>query len=471
MIDTHAHIDFDSFDEDRNEVVARARDNGIENIIIPAVEPKDFNRLLDLVSEYESLYCAMGVHPHNATDFNEDIFQTIITNTSNPKVKAIGEIGIDYHYDFAPKEVQQNVFRRQLDIAKTTNLPAIVHNREADADVLKIIEEKQDGKLRGVLHCFSSSVETMQKALDLGFHISFTGNITFKKSTLNEVVELVPLDKIMIETDSPFMTPVPNRGKRNEPYFVKFVAEKIAEIKSISIDKVIQMTTKTAKNFFQISILLLILLLSSTQLFAQAVTDDEEFIDETPDSLALFNPYEKFIGIGLVLGTNTAVETNYLTAGEKDISYEGILAIGGAITYNVFDYLIVEAAYNYSKNTKIAEIWNYTIEPSIYQNIELATHWIINPYSRVNFYGTIGLTYFMNSFNTVPDKQIGWNSGVGMYINIPTSIGLLNISGEWRINFETETKKQHYGGDLENLVDTKSFYSIPRLTLLFYPNI
>jgi len=415
----------------------------------------------------------MGVHPHNAKDANDDVYQKIIENSKNPKVKAIGEIGIDYYYDFAPKDLQKQVFQQQLQIAKETNLPAIVHNREADEDILRIIKKEQNGKLRGVLHCFSSPVETMEKALDLGFNISFTGNITFKKSNLTEVVKKTPLDRIMIETDSPFLTPVPYRGKRNEPSYVKYVAEKIAEIKSISIDEVIQMTTKTAKNFFQILILLFILILSSSQLFAQSVVDDEEIIEEPQDSLDLINPYNKFIGIGLILGTNTAVETYYLPIGEDDISYEGIFTIGGAITYGVFDYLLVEAAYNYSKNTKIAEKWDYTIAPSIYQNLELTTHWIINPYSRVNFFGTLGMTFFMNSFNNVPNNQIGWNSGVGMYINLPTAIGLFNISGEWRINFETNTKKQYYKGgknpDYPNPEDTKSFYSIPRLTLIYYP--
>jgi len=469
MIDTHAHIDFNAFDEDRKEMIERALNGGVEFIIIPGVEPKDFSRLLELTQEYKNLYCGMGVHPHNANDADEDVFRSIRQNSDNHNVKAIGETGIDYYYDFAPKDIQQVHFRNQLKIAKETGLPAIVHNREADEDVLKIIEDEQDGSLKGVLHCFSSPLETMKKALDLGFNISFTGNITFKKSNLDEVVRDVPLDRLMLETDSPFMTPVPLRGKRNEPANVKYIAQKIAEIKSISFEEVIDMTSKTAKKLFNLSIFLLVFLFAFSTTSAQSIFDD--IVEEEKPEEELIHPYKKFIGFGPVLGTNTVVETYYLEVGEKDVSYDGLFAIGGAIAYGVFDYLVVEAAYTYSKNTKIA-IDNPGLKPSIYQTLEFTTHWIINPYSRVNFFGTVGTTAFFNSYDGKPHEQIGWIAGLGMFINIPTDFGLFNIVAEWRIDFETKKKEQFNlfpNLDSRKFVETKSFYSIPRLTILYYP--
>ncbi|MFC2130639.1 TatD family hydrolase [Bacteroidota bacterium] len=470
MIDTHAHIDFNAFDEDRKDIIERAFNSGVEYIIIPGVEPKDFSRLLELTQEYKNLYCGMGVHPHNAKDADKVVFNSIRKNADNHNVKAIGETGIDYYYDFAPKDLQQAHFRNQLKIAKETGLPAIVHNREADEDVLRIIEDEQDGSLKGVLHCFSSPPETLNKALELGFNISFTGNITFKKSNLDEVVRDVPLDRLMLETDSPFMTPVPLRGKRNEPANVKYIAQKIAELKSISFEEVIDMTSKTAKKLFNLSIFLLAFLLAFSMTSAQSILDDIAEV-ESPEE-ELIHPYKKFIGFGPVFGTNTVVETYFLEIGEKDVSYDGLFAIGGAITYGVFDYLVVEAAYNYSKNTKIVEEQDGLIDPSIYQNFEISTHWIINPYSRVNFFGTLGATAFFNSFNNVPNNQIGWNAGLGFYVNIPSDYGLFNIVAEWKINFETERKTQlywDYSKKTQEEKDTKSFYSIPRVTILYYP--
>lgn len=469
MIDTHAHIDFEAYDEDRDEILHHALENGVKAIIVPAVEPKDYSKLLDLTKTYDYLYCALGVHPHNANDANEDVYKIITEKFNNNKVKAIGEIGLDYYYDFVSKKKQKEVFERQLQIASENYLPVIIHNRDADEDVLGIIKEEQSDTLTGVLHCFSSSLETMKKALDYNFKISFTGNITFKNSGMDHLVKYVPLDHLMLETDSPFMAPVPKRGKRNEPANLRFIAQKIADIKSISLEEVIKMTTQTAKKLFNITLMLLFLLLTFSPIHAQSIMDDidsEKNIEEEE----LIHPYPKFIGIGPIFGTNTVVETYFIDGGDNDVSYEGLFAIGGALTYGVFDYLVLELAYNYSKNTKIAEKYDYTLEPSIYQNLEFCTHWVLNPYSRVNFYGTLGITCFFNSFDDVPNKQIGPNAGLGFFINIPFNVGLLNVAAEWRINFETESKPQ-FDPDSDKFVDTQSFYSIPRLTILFYPDL
>jgi len=472
MIDTHAHIDFEAFDDDRSEMIKRAFDNAVEYIIIPGVEPKNYLKLLALAESNKRLFCGLGVHPHNALDANDSVFETIRELSEKEKVVAIGETGIDYFYDFAPKEVQKDVFRKHLQIAKQKSLPVIVHNREADDDILDIIKSEQDGTLKGVLHCFSGSPEVMEKALNLGFIISFTGNITFKKSQLTDVVKKIPLDSIMLETDSPFMTPDPFRGKRNEPANVKYIAQKIAEIKSISIDEVIAMTSKTAKQLFNLSIILLTFILAFSVTESQSILKDIKRDSSTQEEMV--HPYPKFIGFGPVIGTNTVVETWYIGANEKDDSYDGLLAYGGALTYGVFDYLVVKLSYCYSKNIKIAEQWDYTIDPSVYQFYELSTHWIINPYSRINFFGTLGITSFNNSYNNIPNNQIGWNSGLGMFINIPTDFGLFNVMAEWHINFETQKQKKYSDEiDKENNIftDTKSYYSIPRVTLLYYPPI
>ena len=188
MIDTHAHIDADAFDEDRDEMITNAFASGVEAIIIPAIEPDRYDRVLTICNQYEHIYCGMGVHPHNANDYSATVEDRIIALLEDPKVKAVGEIGLDYYYDFAPKDIQQEVFRRQLNIAKTYDMPVIIHNRESDEDMIAILKEEQNGELKGVLHCFSSDLNMLEKALALGFHISFTGNITYKKSILNEIV-------------------------------------------------------------------------------------------------------------------------------------------------------------------------------------------------------------------------------------------------------------------------------------------
>lgn len=213
MIDTHAHIFSEEFDNDITEVIENAFNSGVEAIILPAIEPKTFEKVINVSNLSENLFFSMGVHPHNAQEFNDEVSNKIIELASNPKMKAIGEIGLDYYYNFAPQDLQKEVFRKQLKLAKELNLPVIIHNRESDDDLLEILNAEQDGSLRGVLHCFSSNVEIMKKAIDLGFLISFTGNITFKKSEgLREIVKLAPIEKIMLETDSPYMTPVPFRG-------------------------------------------------------------------------------------------------------------------------------------------------------------------------------------------------------------------------------------------------------------------
>ncbi len=485
MIDTHAHIDREEFDEDREEMLQRAFRSGIKKIIIPAIEPKDFDRVLKTAEKDERIFCGMGIHPHNAGTATDESLQIIENNAKDKKVAAIGEIGLDYYYDFTPKDVQQKAFRSQLRLAKKLNLPVIVHNRESDEDLLKIIEEEQDSNLSGVLHCFSSDETVLKKALDMGFHISFTGNITFKKSKLAEVVQKTPLDRIMLETDSPFMAPVPKRGKRNEPAFLKYTAEKIAEIKSISINEVIDMTSKTAETFFKLSLALVFVFLFAAPFETASAQEDDEYFYEGDEEYV--DPFRKFIGIGPMVGFNTIVETKYLDAGDKDDSYEGILAYGAAASWYIFDYLCFEAAYIYSKNTKVTDPYPDLLEPHIHEQLDLTTHWIANPHSRINFYGTVGITFFFNQINTFPspgadpelssESKIGLNAGVGFVINIDFNFGVLTVSPEWRLGFPFGRSESAYyypdpknpGELISESIELTNFFSIPRINFLFYP--
>jgi hypothetical protein len=346
---------------------------------------------------------------------------------------------------------------------------------------LEILEDEQDGSLNTVLHCFSSGIDTLERAISLGSYVSFTGNITFKKSILSEVVQKAPLDRIMLETDSPYMAPVPFRGKRNEPARTIQVAEKIAEIKSLSIEEVIKMTTKNAKKFF--NLLLLLLMISTATAFSQRY-DDSGYNDENSKEFeeADENPYKKFIGFGPGLGLNTIVVTQMLPQGENSISYDGLLAYGGCFTYSPLSFLVLEASYTYSKNNKLVETYpEFNFNPSTYQVYEFTSHWIANPNRRINFFATIGLTYFNSLLGGSYGKEtkvseLGINTGVGFYINIPTNWGLLTPSFEWRLDFFLNRIKD-YGNVAEpsevpkyRLVDAKTFFSIPRVGLIFYPS-
>ena len=250
MIDTHAHLDTEVYDNDRDEVFAKALESGVSNIIIPATEPNGFHNIIQLANSRKNLYYALGVHPHTANEYNEEVEQEIKTIAeTDDKLKAIGEIGLDYFYDFTPRDLQMKVFAKQLALAEALDLPVIIHNRESDKDLIAILE-KFNNRIQFVLHCFSSNINTANHAMELGAYFSFTGNITFKKFDLSEVIELIPNDRIMLETDSPYMTPVPYRGKRNEPKYLNLIANKIAEIKKININEVIKMTTDNAKKLF-----------------------------------------------------------------------------------------------------------------------------------------------------------------------------------------------------------------------------
>lgn len=474
MIDTHAHIDTEAFDPDRDEIINTSFIEGVKAIIIPAIEEKAWEKQYSVAACYPDIYCGIGVHPHNALEVSEYTYNNMMKYINHSKTVAIGETGLDYYYDFAPKDVQQNVFRKHLKIAKKSKLPVIIHNRESDGDIIRILHEEQDGTLRGVLHCFSGSEQMLSDALELGFHVSFTGNITFRKTELSGIVERTPLDRIMLETDSPYMTPVPFRGKRNDPSKIKLIAEKISEIKSINLQEVISMTTKTAKNLFNLPVFLIAFVLASSILLAQKKT--EEYFDETEDDYnkkeIFVNPFPKLLGITPYIGSNTIVDRQDTPEGEKSNSYDGLFAWGFGLIYTPVDFMNIQVSYMASKSTKNAEI--YGVSPDYQNLLEISTHWSPNPYNRINVYGTIGATFFFIESNKEKDFAPGICTGVGFNININTGFGLFAIIADWNLNFSLKTFqtawfKKVNGETVMDFVNTSTFYSIPRVGISFYP--
>lgn len=252
LVDSHAHIDDDRFDADREEVVARAAAAGVPLIINIGADMDSSARTVELSQQYSGIYASVGMHPHDAKDMRESDYSRLENWLKQPKVVAIGEIGLDYHYDLSPRAVQKEVFLRQLDLARKTGKPFIIHEREAHADMYDIIRSAARG-LQGVFHCFSGSVESARKYLKLGFYLSVAGPVTFPKSIkTKEVARLIPLDRLLVETDSPYLTPHPFRGRRNEPAYVRLVAEEVARLRGISLEEFAAATTENVRRLFNI---------------------------------------------------------------------------------------------------------------------------------------------------------------------------------------------------------------------------
>ncbi|MDH5202350.1 MAG: YchF/TatD family DNA exonuclease [Nitrospirota bacterium] len=259
LIDTHCHLEMDEFNPDRKEVIQRAKAAGIEAIITIGSDLEGNVGGLELSKKYDFIYSSVGFHPHDAKDFTEDIFNQIKSWIKNSdmgqgiqgKIVAIGEIGLDYHYDNSPREIQRDVFMRQLQLAKEVNLPVVIHSREARKDTLEIIRES--GVDKGVLHCFSGDREMAEKAMAMGFYISFAGPVTFRNAKKpKEIVKAIPDDYLLIETDAPYLSPEPFRGKRNEPSYLIHTARAIAEMRGITIEDLARITTLNAKRLFKI---------------------------------------------------------------------------------------------------------------------------------------------------------------------------------------------------------------------------
>ncbi len=253
LIDSHAHLDDKRFDSDRDMLIKNLKDNGLDLVINIGADLQTSIASVSLAEKYENIYAAIGVHPHSAKEMDNSTIEILKSFAKREKVVAIGEIGLDFHYDNSPRDVQRKWFKEQLKLAKEVDLPVVIHTREASQETFDILKEAQDGKLRGVLHCYSGSVEMALEYIKLGFYISLGGPVTFNNAKVSrEVAKAVPLDKLLIETDCPYLTPVPYRGKRNEPIFVKYVAETIAEIRGISLEELGEATNRNTKELFKI---------------------------------------------------------------------------------------------------------------------------------------------------------------------------------------------------------------------------
>lgn len=260
LIDSHCHIDGEAFDEDRDEVVDRARAAGVGVILnIGTGDPHtdDFRRAVAVAEKYENVYASVGVHPHDAKLYDDKAEAHLIELVrSSPKVIAWGEIGLDYYYDHSPRDVQVEVFRRQIRTARELDLPIIIHSRDADDETVEILKEEcsYDG-FRGIMHCFGGTPEMAEALMKVGFLISFSGNVTFKKAeNLRDSARVVPLDRLLIETDCPFLTPIPFRGKRNEPSFVVHTANFLADLYGVEIETIAEHTTRNFLNFFRLEL-------------------------------------------------------------------------------------------------------------------------------------------------------------------------------------------------------------------------
>ncbi len=254
LIDSHAHLDDEKFDGDRAQVIENARRNGICNIINVGYNEKTILSTIDLINKNDFIYGAIGWHPNDAHQIKEKDYQLIEELASkNSKIIAIGEIGLDYYHDYAPKEVQQEVFVKQIHLAKRLGLPIIIHDRDAHQDLMNILKDEKAEEIGGVMHSYSGSLEMALECIKLNFYISFSGPITFKNAKNPKNVAInIPLDKILVETDSPYLTPEPYRGKRNEPAYVKYVAEEIAKLKNLDITEINNITTQNAKRIFRL---------------------------------------------------------------------------------------------------------------------------------------------------------------------------------------------------------------------------
>ena len=246
LIDSHCHLDSDQFDPDREAVIERALAAGVENMVAigSGDGPPDLEAGIRLADRYAPLYATIGVHPHDASKAADDTYRRLAALAAHPKVVAIGETGLDYHYDHSPRNVQRDVFVEQMRVARDARKPIVIHTREAWSDTIALLTEHwASSRLGGIIHCFSGGPREAEQALAIGFHISFGGIVTFPKAVgVQEAARITPADRLLIETDAPYLAPVPNRGKRNEPAFVVETARKLAQLRGAEPDEIARIT-------------------------------------------------------------------------------------------------------------------------------------------------------------------------------------------------------------------------------------
>ncbi len=253
LIDSHAHIQLDKFDADRGAVLEKAQEAGVHAIMVIGFDLETSRGAIALAEQYDQIYATVGMHPHDAKDLHDETMHIFRDLAAHPKVLALGEMGLDYYRNLSPRSIQKAAFERQLDLAEELDLPIVIHNREAYHDIVPILQARR-GRVRGVMHCFSGDVEIMHQSLALGFHIGIGGPVTYRKSdTLQEVAQKVPADALLVETDCPWLAPQFRRGKRNEPAYVRATAEKIAELRGISLEEIGEITTQNFEDLFTTS--------------------------------------------------------------------------------------------------------------------------------------------------------------------------------------------------------------------------
>ena len=253
LFDTHCHLMDDGFVADIADVISRARAAGVERIIIPAVDVQSAKRAIAIAEAYDGIYVAVGIHPEAGGTVDTAPLAEVSQLAEHPRVVAIGEIGLDYHWDVTPRADQQAMLAHQIELAKTGFLPVIIHNRDATADTLRVLQAAKADAVGGVMHCFTGSYEIAMEAIQLGFYISFGGPVTFKNArNVREVAAQIPLEWLLIETDAPYLTPHPFRGQRNEPAHVKLVAEQLAALRGMSVEEIADITYQNACRLFRV---------------------------------------------------------------------------------------------------------------------------------------------------------------------------------------------------------------------------
>jgi len=251
LIDTHAHLDMQDFDKDREKVIERAVKDGVTRIITVGTDLDSSLYSLELARKHESIYAAVGYHPHNAQGCNSQCLNKLSEISMEPEVVAWGEIGLDFFRRYSPRDDQLKIFLRQIEMANDIDMPVIIHDREAHNDVLTILKKMGKGERKGVIHCFSGDIDLAMAFVELGYYISIPGTVTYKKALqTKEVASSIPLEYLLVETDAPFLAPVPKRGNRNEPLFVNYTAQEIARLRNIEFEEVAEQTSENAKTLF-----------------------------------------------------------------------------------------------------------------------------------------------------------------------------------------------------------------------------
>jgi TatD DNase family protein len=254
LIDSHCHLEMPDFRTDLDKVLQRAKDSGVGYIFTIGTEERDWNRAVEIAEAHASVHAVLGIHPHNAKEIDDQTYVTLKKLCGHPKVKAVGEMGLDFFRNLSPRDVQLKRFQEQIKLAREIGLPIVVHDREAHRETLEVLKSEGAEQCGGIIHCFSGDDEMARRCIDMGFYISLPGSLTYKNADrFREIVKRLPLESLLVETDAPFLSPVPLRGKRNEPAHVRYTAEKLAEVKGISFEKVAEVTTENALRVYRLT--------------------------------------------------------------------------------------------------------------------------------------------------------------------------------------------------------------------------